>query len=158
MKIKTLTRSIVFLAVSAVLAGAGLTQAQGVEIDEARGAEELRAEMRDAAAGDVDTTNTALLFNNVTRINSYVVCTAYDGNGNVLGTKRAYVPKRGVKYLRASDFSNGADFVGSAVCTSRERMAASAVLLAPGAITQLDVIQPDAWDLTRIRFALIATY
>lgn len=158
MKIQTLTRSIVVLAVSSILAGAGLTQAQEAEIDDARGAAELRAEVKDAVERDVDTANTALVFNNVTRSNSYVVCTAYDGNGNALGTKRAYVPKRGVKYLRASDLSNGVDFVGSAVCTSRARMAASAVFLGPGAITSLDVIQPGSWDATRIRFPLIATY
>ena len=158
MKIQTLTRSIVFLAVSSVLAGAGLAQAQDAEIDNARGAAELRAEVKDAVERDVDTANTALVFNNVTRSDSYVVCTAYDGNGNNLGTKRAYVPKRGVKYLRASDLSNGVDFVGSAVCTSRARMAASAVFLGPGTITNLDVIQPGTWDATRIRFPLIATY
>lgn len=107
MKVQTLTRSIVILALSSVLAGAGLAPAQ----------------------------------------EACFVCTAYDGNGNALGTKRAYVPKRGVKSLRASDLSNGVDFVGSAVCTSREPRAASAVFLGrPDTITRLDVIQPGSWD------------
>ena len=47
----------------------------------------------------------------------------------------------------------------SAQCTSRTRIAATAVLLAPGALTNLDVIQADHWDESnRMRFPLIASY
>jgi hypothetical protein len=54
--------------------------------------------------------------------------------------------------------SGGADFIGSAVCASRTRVAASAIFLAPGSLTNLDVIQAGPWDDTKIRFPLIATY
>jgi hypothetical protein len=76
----------------------------------------------------------------------------------MIGRKVARIPGRGVRYLSASDLSGGADFIGSAVCASRTRVAASAIFLAPGSLTNLDVIQAGPWDDTKIRFPLIATY
>ena len=55
-------------------------------------------------------------------------------------------------------FSSGADFIGSAMCSSRARVAASGVFLAPGSITNVDVIQAPTWGPGQIRFPLIATY
>ncbi|MFK7897151.1 MAG: hypothetical protein AB8G23_14995 [Myxococcota bacterium] len=159
MQLQTLIRTALVLSLGSTFAFAAQAPAQEVsEVDDARGAVELRAEVKEAVERDTDVANTALVFNNVTRSDSYVVCTAYDGDGKDLGTRRAYVPRRGVRYLRASDLSGGVDFVGSALCTSRHRMVASAVFLGPGAVTNLDVIQPGTYDATRIRFPLIATY
>ena len=126
--------------------------------DEARDEAQLKLDMRNAIERDTDVANTALVFNNTSGEDSFVACTAYGANGRVLGRKTAFVPGRGVRYLRASDLSNGRDFVGSAVCAVRVRMAASAVFLAPGALTNLDVLQAGPWDDSQIRFPLIATY
>ena len=126
--------------------------------DDSRSESELRAEVRQAIERDTDVANTALVFNNTTHEDASVICRAYGANGELLGRRFARVPARGVRYLRASDLSSGADFVGSAVCASRSRVAASAIFLAPGSITNLDVIQAAPWDAHNIRFPLIATY
>ena len=152
---------------SIILAGAALlaasaAQAQEVsatEADQSRPESELRADMRDAMERDTDSVNTALVFNNPSADVVHVFCSAFDSNGRYEGRRTVRIPGRGVRYLRASDFSSGDDYIGSALCQSRARVAASAVLLAPGAITNLDVIQADAWDESnRVRFPLIATY
>ncbi|MEM9175706.1 MAG: hypothetical protein AAGC67_10765, partial [Myxococcota bacterium] len=125
----------------------------------ASSATELRVDLREAMERDTDTVNTALVFNNASGDVVHVFCRAFDADGAYEGRRVVRIPARGVRYLRASDFSSGGDFIGSAVCSSRARVAASAVLLAPGALTNLDVIQADAWDEgNRVRFPLIATY
>jgi len=133
-----------------------LTSAQA---DDSRPETELRVDLREAMERDTDSVNTALVFNNGATEVVRVVCRAFDARGTYLGRRTLRVAARGVRYLRASDFSGGSDFIGSAVCSARGRVAASAILLAPGAITNLDVIQAHAWDdANRVRFPLIATY
>ena len=155
---KLLTRSSLFASALLLLASAG-AQAQTVDArDDSLGETELRAELRQAIERDTDVANTALVFNNTTHEDASVICRAYGANGELLGRRFARVPARGVRYLRASDLSSGADFVGSAVRASRSRVAASAVFLAPGSITNLDVIQAGPWDAHNIRFPLIASY
>jgi len=126
--------------------------------DDSRDEAQLKLDVREAIERDTDVANTALVFNNTSSTEAIVRCAAYGANGRVLGRRRAVVPAKGLRYLRASDLSNGKDFVGSAVCTARNRLAASAVFLAPGAMTNLDVIQAGPWDSTSIRFPLVATY
>ena len=155
---KSLTRSCV-LVCTALLLGAAASQAQTpTDRDDSRGEEQLRVEVRQAMDRDTDTTNTALVFNNTTAAVAHVVCIAYSAEGRMLGRKVARLPARGVRYLRASDLSGGTDFIGSAICATRARVVASAVFLAPGSLTNLDVIQAGPWDDTNIRFPLIATY
>ena len=155
-----LIRSTLFASAALLLLLASSSaSAQTVDArDDSRSETELRAEVRQAIERDTDVANTALVFNNTTNEDASVLCRAYGANGELLGRRFARVPARGVRYLRASDLSSGADFVGSAVCASRSRVAASAVFLAPGSITNLDVIQAGPWDAHNIRFPLIATY
>lgn len=158
MTLHPLLRSTLFVA-TALVWTAGSASAQTVTSrDDSRGETELRAEVREAIERDTDVANTALVFNNTSTEDTTVICTAHGANGEFLGRRMARVPARGLRYLRASDLSSGADFVGSAVCSSRARVAASAVFLAPGSITNLDVIQAGPWDSHNIRFPLIATY
>ena len=152
-------RSLV-LAGAALLAAAAPAWAQTVvDLDESRSEAELRVDMRDAVERDTDVVNTALVFNNTSPDVSHVICLAHDAQGQYLARRIVRIPAQGVRYLRASDFATRGDFIGSATCTSRARIAATAVLLAPGAITNLDVIQADRWDdANRMRFPLIANY
>ncbi len=142
-----------------LLIGGGIVQAQPADlVDVSRDEVQLRADMADAIDRNVAVANTALVFNNASPRDTLVVCVAYDANGDVLGRKAAKVPARGVRYLRASDLSDGADFVGSAICRARGYVVSSAVFLAPGAITKLDVVTRKGKRSTRARFPLIATY
>ena len=159
MTIQSLIRPILILSTALLLLGSGIAAAQQIEeVDIGREEVQLRADITDAIERDTDVANTALVFNNSGRIATVVYCTAFAGNGDVLGRGKTRVPARGVKYLRASDLSDGVDFVGSAVCKARGRVTATSVFLAPGAITDLDVKQRRQNRSTRMRFPLIASY
>jgi hypothetical protein len=159
MKIQFPIRSTLLLSAIFLLLGSSLAVGQQVEeVDIGREEVQLRVDISDAIERDTDVANTALVFNNSGRIATVVYCTAYAGNGDVLGRGKTRVPARGVRYLRASDLSDGVDFVGSAVCKARGRVTATAVFLAPGAITDIDVKQHKRGRSTRMRFPLIASY
>ena len=78
---------------------------------------------------DPDSVDTALVFTNNNRRATLVVCAGYDADGDLVGRARTVVPARGVRLIRASDLSNGVDFVGSARCKSRRRVVSSAFVL-----------------------------
>jgi len=154
----SLTRSIAFAAAALFLSAAGAEAQTMIEMDDSRSETQLREDMKEAVDRDTDVANTALVFNNTGGEQTHVFCTAFGANGRALGSKVARIPGKGVRYLRASDLSNGVDFIGSALCSSRGRVVGSAVFLAPGAMTNLDVIQAGPWDDASLRFPLIATY
>ncbi len=159
MTIQSLLRSSIFLSAALLLFVAGQSQAQVVEeVDIGREEVQLRVDITDAIERDVDVANTALVFNNTGRIATTVVCVAFDGNGDILGRGRTRIPSHGVKYLRASDLADGVDFIGSAVCKARGRVTATAIFLAPGAITDVNIKQRRQNRSTHMRFPLIATY
>lgn len=154
----TLTRSLAFLSSALFLATLPAAAQVAHARDDSHDPVQLRADLRDAVERDTDVANTVLVFNNVTTDVATVRCVAFDANGRSLGRLFAQIPPRGLRYLRASDFSSGADFIGSATCSSRGRVAASGVFLAPGSITDVDVIQAPTWGPGQILFPLIATY
>lgn len=106
---------------------------------------------------DVDRVDTALVFTNSGWGSKRVRCVAFDDDGRAVGRVRLSVPSQGLRYVLASDLSDGRDFVGSAQCSSSGHITGSAIWLGPG-ITDLTVRQGalDGW--TRIRFAVVATY
>ena len=123
-----------------------------------RTADELRTDVSDALRHDIDTTDTALVFNAPGPGAAVVYCRGYDQNGRQLGRTATKIPTRGLRYIRASDLANGHDFVGSAFCQTRGNVVASSVFIAPGAITNLDVDQAHVSGMTRIQFPLVASY
>lgn len=159
MKIQSLILSTLFLSAALLLLGSDMAAAQQVEaVDIGREEVQLRADITDAIERDADVANTALVFNNSGRRATVVHCTAFSGNGELLGSGQMRVPAKGVKYLRASDLAGGVDFVGSAFCKSRGRVTATSVFLAPGSITDLHVKQYRRKRTTRMMFPLIASY
>jgi len=154
----SLTRSIVFAAAALFLSSASAEAQTMLDMDDSRSETQLREDMKEAVERDTDVANTALVFNNTGGDPTHVFCTAHDASGRVLGSKVARIPGKGVRYLRASDLSSGVDFIGSALCSTRGRIIGTAVFLAPGAMTSLEVIQLGPWDDTTLRFPLIATY
>jgi hypothetical protein len=159
MTLHSLFRTTLFASVLCLFLGASLASAQAIRSrDDSRGEVDLKADVRRAIDRDTDVANTALVFNNPGNQAASVVCLGYGPNGNMLGRRVAQIPARGLRYLRASDLSGGVDFIGSAICSSRVRLAGSAVFLAPGSITNLDVIQAGPFDSNSIRFPLVATY
>ncbi len=108
------------------------------------------------AAPDRDGLDTVLVFSNQLDREVRVGCRAFGRDGQLLGRAGTGLPARGLRYLRASDLAPGGDFVGSVDCLAGGRVLAEALLLAPGGITNLEVLQRARARSTRIEFPLVA--
>ena len=128
------------------------------EVRVERTADELRSDVSDAVRHDIDTTDTALIFNAPGPNRAIVYCRSFDQDGRTLGRTATKIPARGLRYIRASDLANGHDFIGSAFCQAHGDVVASAVFIAPGAITNLTVEQAAVAGRARIQFPIVASY
>ncbi|MCP5058376.1 MAG: hypothetical protein GY937_16860 [bacterium] len=129
------------LLVLALVASPSFAQSD-TEIEIERTADELPAALVDPVdPADPDAVESALVF--TSRGGAAVVrCVARDGNGNRVGNPVVIpVPAEGLRWSRASDLSNGADFVGSAGCTSLGSLVPSAFLVGPNGATDLRASQ-----------------
>ena len=81
---------------------------------------------------DIDVADTILVFTSSNRRVRVVRCVARDGQGQAVGRTLTRVPAHGQSYIRASDISNGQDFVGHVQCSTRGgRIMPTAVFLGP---------------------------
>jgi len=126
------------------------------EIDIDRDGDALRDEIRPRPI-DTDIADTALIFTNLTPNHVYVTCIARDQSGTLIGRTRTRLPSRGLRYVRASDFSDGRDFVGHAECKSNGQAVATAVLFG-AEITDLSATSRRRGRGMHHRFPVIATY
>jgi len=125
-------------------------------VDVERDTDALRDEIR-PRPHDVDVVETVLVFTNATAVERRVLCTAYDRSGAGVGRTLTGVPANGARYIRASDFSNGRDFIGHAVCNTSGLVMPSALLVGPE-LENLNTRIDQREDATRLRFPLIVTY
>jgi len=122
-----------------------------VEID--RDAADLKDEIRPRPV-DTDVADTVLTFTNVSSEKvAKIKCQARNRAGEVMGNLRVVIQPNAVKYVLASDFSDGRDFVGHAVCRAKRSVLPAAIFLGPD-ITDL----PTHKRKGTYRFPLIATY
>ena len=127
-----------------------------VEID--RDADTLRDVIRPRPK-DVDIADTVLVFTNTGPQQARVGCVAYDRSGTAIGRARVLVPPNGLKFMTASDLSNGRDFIGQVACRTQEHVIPSGIFLGPETeIENLNVRVGEHDYKTRIRFPLVATY
>ena len=126
------------------------------EVDVARDGAELQDEIRVRPA-DVDIADTALIFTNTTGQLGGVRCIARTQDGAVVGRTFTALPPNGLRYVRASDFSEGRDYVGHATCISKGRPVATAVLFGEE-ITDLKTETTRRGRYMVHRFPVIATY
>ena len=141
-----------FVAFTATQASA---QDVTAEVSVARDVDDLRDEIR-IRHPDIDVADTLLIFTNTQTVSLPVRCIAYNRAGNAIGRTRTDVPPNGARYIRASDLSNGLDFIGHAVCTSPGNFLPSAIFLGPGIVNlKVDVTHEGP---TRLRFPVVATY
>ncbi|NNL99121.1 MAG: hypothetical protein HKO62_00130 [Gammaproteobacteria bacterium] len=124
-------------------------------VEVGRDADTLRDTLRPRP--DRDIVDTALVFTNVRGRNTIMNCTAFGPQGGTVGRFRVRVPGNGLRFVLASDISNGGDFVGSARCLSIGDVAGSAFLLGPQ-LTDMRVRQQRAPQGTWITFPVVATY
>lgn len=154
----SLARIPALILASLLLATPSLAQdASEIEIDR-REAELGDALKRPVDPVDPDLVESVLVFT-AEGDSAVVRCLAHDGRGNALTAITVRVPKNGLRFIRARDFSNGRDYVGSANCKSRGPVNGSAFLLAPGGVSDLPVLQRP-WDrrLSNIVFPVVASY
>ena len=97
------------------------------EIDVERDGEALRDEIRPRPV-ETDIADTALVFTSHAADVVRVKCVARDQSGTVVGRIVTRLPAHGLRYIRASDFSDGRDFVGHADCKSDGRITATGML------------------------------
>ena len=126
-----------------------------VGIQVVRDAAELQAMLK--RRPDVDVIDTALIFNNPRRHQTLVACVGYNANGRALGRAYTVVPANGVRFLRASDISNGRDFLGSAECKARARVIPSSFVVGVG-FSDAPARIVNGWDNSTIRFPVVASY
>jgi len=105
-----------------------------VEVD--RDGDQLRDEIRPRPI-DTDRADTALVFTSRSQRMVEIRCISREHNGSIVGQAGTAVPPYGLRYIRASDFSGGRDYLGSAECKSDRRVASSAILFGEE-ITRLD--------------------
>ncbi|MCP4040239.1 MAG: hypothetical protein GY733_25060 [bacterium] len=123
------------------------------EVEISREVDELP---NDVEPADPDVANTALVFTNMSRVTTWVKCVGYNMNGEPIGRTATVLPPLGLRYVRASDISNGVDFIGQVQCAARGRVVGSVVFVGPG-LTDLPV-HNGAPGHRRIRFPLVAHY
>jgi len=129
------------LALAAVFLAAPSVAQSGTEVEVDRPELELRDALVDPVdPADPDAVETALVFTSAGGP-AAVRCTARDYEGAFVGAIVVPVPAGGLRYVRASDLADGADFVGSAHCTSLGAVAGSAFLLGPRGATDLPATQ-----------------
>jgi len=126
------------------------------QIDIERDGDALRDEIR-PRPHDTDVADTALVFTSHVAQVVYVKCVARDQSGTVVGRTRTRLPARGLRYLRASDFSDGRDFVGHADCKSSGHVTATGILFG-AEITDLPSKSRRRGRGMQHEFPLIATY
>lgn len=149
--------SSVAIANDAAMASDAVAIAPGDEVglEVIRDATELQAMLKKAP--DVDVVDTALVFNNPRRHKTLVACIGYNANGRVLGRAYTVVPANGVRFIRASDISNGRDFLGSASCRARARLIPASFIVGVG-FSDAPAKVVHSWDESGMRFPVVASY
>lgn len=100
--------------------------------------------------------DSALVFSNTGREGARVICKGFDDAGRPVGRAATFVPGLGLRYLLASDFTNGNAVLGQVQCATKGRVAGSAFLLGGAAgITQLPAQQGDSDGAIRVRFPVV---
>ena len=161
MKFVTLRASLLLFCILGLAVTASAQAADGREDAGAlldRGSDELLVDLQDSTHFDRDVADTALVFSNGNNHRVTVKCKAIDSNGHILGRAHTHVPGNGLRYLLASDLSNGVDFVGTAVCRADGRADGSVIFLAPSAITSLKVKEHGRRGAMHFRFPVVASY
>jgi len=132
---------------------------------------------------DYDVTDTALVFNNALHSTTVVRCVALGRDGKPMVKFRIKIPGNGLRFILASDFAHGRDFIGSAHCRARGKVVPAAFIVGPGMLTDTPAlatfkrrnvlpVEPGALSITdtpadvdlarpsatRMRFPAVVTY
>jgi hypothetical protein len=98
---------------------------------------------------------TALVFSSVADVERRVVCRARNARGEAIGHAAVRVPAHGVRFLLASDFSNGEPFLGQVTCLSPRGVRGSGFTRSANGVT--DVPSPELRRGRATHFPVVAT-
>ncbi|MDP6377344.1 MAG: hypothetical protein QF515_18855 [Pseudomonadales bacterium] len=123
------------------LTGTAIADPADTPADIDRDGDALRDELS-LRPDDRDITDTAVVATNTSSQPAVMICAAFDSNGHKLGAASMRVPAKGLRYVRASDLSNGIDYVGQVKCrTGNHGIHGSVFLMGPGGTTDMPVLQ-----------------
>ena len=101
--------------------------------------------------------NTALVFSSLADVELRVVCRARNAQGVPIGHAAVRVPAHGVRFLLASDFSEGAPFLGQVRCLSPRGIRGSGFARSANGVTDVPSPELRARRGHLIHFPVVAT-
>jgi hypothetical protein len=101
--------------------------------------------------------NTALVFSSLADVELRVVCRARNAQGEAIGHAALRVPAHGVRFLLASDFSDGAPFLGQVRCLSPRGIRGSGFARSANGVTDVPSPEHKAKRGHLIHFPVVAT-
>jgi hypothetical protein len=101
--------------------------------------------------------NTALVFSSLADVELRVVCRARNAQGEGVGAAGVRVPAHGVRFLLASDFSDGAPFLGQVTCFSPRGIRGSGFARSANGVTDVPSPEHRAGRGHVIHFPVVAT-
>jgi hypothetical protein len=132
---------ILSLAIAAALFASLAASAQEVDPPDVAHDEALLEELL-VEPVEPPVSDTALVFSNLSDFELRVVCRARDAQGLPVGHAGVRVPAHGVRFLLASDFSEGEPFLGQVHCLSPRGIRGSGFARTANGVT--DVPSPEA--------------
>jgi len=106
---------------------------------------------------DAPHANTALVFSSRADVELRVVCRARNAQGEAVGDAAVRVPPHGVRFLLASDFSDGAPFLGQVRCVSPRGIRGSGFARSANGVTDVPSPEHRAGHGLLIHFPVVAT-
>lgn len=101
--------------------------------------------------------DTALVFSSLADVELRVVCRARNAQGVAVGDAAVRVPPHGVRFLLASDFSDGAAFLGQVRCASPRGIRGSGFARSANGVTDVPSPEHRAGRGLLIHFPVVAT-
>jgi len=106
---------------------------------------------------DAPNLNTALVFSSLADVELRVVCRARNAQGQPIGHAGVRVPAQGVRFLLASDFSDGEPFLGQVRCLSPRGIRGSGFARSANGVTDVPSPELKAGRGLLIHFPVVAT-
>jgi hypothetical protein len=106
---------------------------------------------------DAPRVNTALVFSSLADVELRVVCRARNAQGDAIGHAAVRVPAHGVRFLLASDFSDGAPFLGQVRCLSPRGIRGSGFTRSANGVTDVPSPEHKAKGGRLLYFPVVAT-
>jgi hypothetical protein len=101
--------------------------------------------------------NTALVFSSLVDHETRVVCRARNAQGEAVGAAAVRIPPDGVRFLLASDFSDGAPFVGQVRCLAPRGVRGSGFARSANGVTDVPSPEHRRGRALLIHFPIVAT-